>query len=68
MTRDGVKDPAERTKVRKEVRKVFEERYKAGKNKWYAFPPSGLVFWASGSSLFGNLCLSACIVQRLSWL
>lgn len=36
VSREGVKDPSERTKIKKEVRKVFEERYKAGKNKWYA--------------------------------
>eukprot|EP00123_Amoebidium_parasiticum_P000906 comp11830_c0_seq1/m.6460 comp11830_c0_seq1/g.6460 ORF comp11830_c0_seq1/g.6460 comp11830_c0_seq1/m.6460 type:complete len:136 (-) comp11830_c0_seq1:102-509(-) len=35
VSRDELKDPAAKTKARKEVRKLFEERYKTGKNKWF---------------------------------
>jgi large subunit ribosomal protein L27e len=32
---DSFKDPSERLTARKAVKKLFEERYNSGKNKWF---------------------------------
>lgn len=35
VTSEMMKDPATKKEVRKEVRKVLEEKYKTGQNKWF---------------------------------
>lgn len=35
ITADTFKDPAQRLSARKAVKKLFEERYNSGKNKWF---------------------------------
>jgi len=35
VKKDNVVDPAQRSNVRKEVKKIFETRYKSGENKWF---------------------------------
>jgi len=35
VKKDTVVDPAQRSTVRKEVKKIFESRYKSGENKWF---------------------------------
>lgn len=35
VTVDAVKDPAQKKTAKKQVKKVFQERYNAGKNKWF---------------------------------
>ncbi|EGF78095.1 hypothetical protein BATDEDRAFT_26801 [Batrachochytrium dendrobatidis JAM81] len=35
VTGESVKEPSQRAGARKALKKVFEERYNAGKNKWF---------------------------------
>ncbi|CAG2161616.1 unnamed protein product [Oppiella nova] len=34
-SKDVVKDGAKKRKARREIRQLFEERYKSGKNRWF---------------------------------
>lgn len=34
-SKDTVKDPSKRKRARASVKKLFEERYKSGKNRWF---------------------------------
>jgi large subunit ribosomal protein L27e len=35
VTTESLKEPSERLTARKAVKKLFEERYNSGKNKWF---------------------------------
>lgn len=51
VSTDTFKEVSQREDAKKTVKKVFEERYTSGKNRWF-FTPLSTLFW--GPSLFGG--------------
>jgi large subunit ribosomal protein L27e len=51
ITNDTFKEPSQRKDAKKQVRKVLEERYTSGKNRWFFTPLSEYYLKSSAAGL-----------------